>query len=120
MLSLAGCPSITDDVLKVRPFMRGVRAATYHFVAQHLTFVLLQAIPTSVTMLTLAGCDLLTGAGLGRLSRLQTLQLNSCPQVTEAAIQASMLGEPGDSVFSCRKRNSMPGAALISVRLTVV
>jgi len=42
-----------------------------------------------VTTLTLAGCDLLTGTGLGRLSRLQNLRLNSCPQVTEASIQAS-------------------------------
>ena len=58
-----------------------------------------------MTVVTLAGCDLLTGAGLGRLSRLQTLRLNSCPQVTEASIQASLPGEPGDSVFPCRERN---------------
>ena len=40
-----------------------------------------------MTVLNLAGCDLLTGGGLGRLSRLQTLQLNSCPRVTEASVQ---------------------------------
>ena len=57
--------------------------------AEYDTFSAVQAIPTSMTTLTLAGCDLLTGVGLGRLSRLQTLRLNSCPQVTEASIQVS-------------------------------
>ena len=47
-----------------------------------------QALPATVQSLSLAGCDLVTGRGLARLTRLQTLRLSSCPKITPAAMQA--------------------------------
>lgn len=54
----------------------------------------MQAIPLTVTSLTMAGCDLLHGKGLARLTQLQSLHLSSCPRVTPAAIQVPPICNP--------------------------
>ena len=49
--------------------------------------VIMQALPKAVTSLSLAGCDLVTGSGLGRLTRLRSLRFSSSPKVTPSALQ---------------------------------